>query len=338
MGNREGPIYVASAENSERHATKCMHHAQRSCSDARERTQAEVLPALRRVVTQQALIETRASLAGLTHVDPHAIAPSTVFMGIGMTTATDLSCGLPLDALGMLFSAEQVREAVQAREIRLLLADAHAIENGHDQTLVAEQCGAYERILTSVLRRLGWSHVRLQRARELHALDAYARIHAQVRRAAARHEHAYVTREVADIEYFARQGGGILKVGWALESHQASARDERAFDERFLRWVGPHVGFIYCKAGRALDDHRRKAAPYVVRDPSRRVCLRRDERVHEKLRRAELSVSISTLRGVRRHLRAITRSYKRLGHHAHGSVEDQTQRIITDLLGPELVA
>jgi len=300
---------------------------------------APVMPALKRVVTQQSLIDTRSSLIGLSQLGHHAAPPRSVFMGIGMTSGDELSRALPVDTLGMLFSAEHVREAAQASEITLLLADAHAMENGHDPLAVAERCAAYERTLRRVLNRLRWSHVRIVRARDVHALDAYARLHAQIRRAAPRHEHPYVTREIADIEYFSRTNGGIVKVGWAIEGRETSStRDERAFDQRFQRWVGSHVGFVYCKAGRTLDDQRRKAAPYVVRDPARRVCLAREERVHEKLRRAEAEVSVSTLRCVRRHLRAIARSYKQLVRPVRGSVEDQVQQLLFDVLGPEAAA
>lgn len=319
----------------------CLNTGRQANRRLRGLSQAAVLPELQRVVTQQSLIDTRASLAGLAHLRQrvHEPAPSTVFMGVGLTSASELSSALPIDVLGMLFSAEHVREAVQADEITLLLADTHAVENGHDPMAVAERCATYERTLRRVLTRLRWPHVSMVRARELHALDSYARLHAQVRRTAPRDEHPYVTREVADIEYFARASGGIVKVGWALECKgSACTRDERSFDERFQRWIGSHVGFVYCKAGRTLDDGRKKAAPYVARDPARRVCLTREERVHEKLHRAQAQVSVSTLRGVRRHLKAIARSYKQLVRPVRGSVEDQVQQVLFDLLGPEVAA
>ena len=297
-----------------------------------------VLPELRRVVTQQALMNTHASLAGIAHLGAHSPAPRTVFMGIGMTSATELSRALPLDVLGMLFSSEQVRAAVQARDIKLLLADAHALENGHPPNLIAQRCATYERVLQRIVTRLGWKHVQIVRATDLHVLDEYARLHTTVRRLAPRYEHPYVTREVADIAYFAKHCDGILKVGWAVTNRGRSLRDERAFDDCFRRWVGSHVGFVYCKAGRALDDRRIKAVPYVVSDPGRRVCLTADERVHDKMQRAAAEVSTSTMRAVRSHLKAIARGYKQLARPVRGSVEDQIQCVIWDLLGPEISA
>lgn len=295
---------------------------------------AAFLPALQRVVTQQPLFDSAASLAGLAHLNALAPAPRSVFLGIGLTSAGQLSRALPLDVLGMLFAAEQVRRAARARDIVLLLADAHALENGHEAPLVARCASVYEAGLLRVIERLCWSHVHVLRATTLHASDRHARLHALIKRRAPRDEHAYVTREVADIEYFAQKSGGLLKVGWALRgSAPRELRDERAFDQRYLRWLGGPVAFVYCKPGRVLDDKRSRAAPYLVRDPRRRVCLAHDEDVHEKLRCAAAQISRSSVRGVRRHLRAIARSYKQLIGPLDGPVEDQIQQLIRDLSG-----
>lgn len=314
-----------------------MHISDLSPPDSRW-SNAVILPPLRRLVTQQSLMNTRASLAGLSHLRACDPAPRCVFVGVGMSSARELSHALPLDVLSMLFASEQVRAAISAREIKLLLADAHALENGHPAALVSQRCATYESTLRRVLARLGWSHVEVLRASDLHAQDAHARLHAAIRRVAPSQEHSYVTRELADIEYFSRHYGGILKVGWALTSRGPGLRDEPLFDDRFRRWVGTHVGFVYCKAGRALDDRRMKSAPYVVSDISRRVCLSRSELVGEKLQRSAALISSSTLRAVRSHLKAITRSYKQLVGPMRGSVEEQTQRLIWELLGPEVSA
>jgi hypothetical protein len=297
------------------------------------------LASLQRVVTQQSLFDTDASLAGLAHIKTHGHAPRSVFLGIGMTSLDQLSCGLPLDVLGMLFAAEHVRWAARARDIVLLLADAHALDNGHTPRLVERCASAYEQALLRVLGRLGWSHMRVLRASELHALDGHVRVHKAIKRMAPPHEHPYITRELADIEYFARHCGGIVKVGWALRGSTLHAvRDERKFDDRFRRWVGGHVGFVYVKPGRVLDDRRIRAAPYLVSDPARRVCLAHDENVHEKLQRAASQMSTSTVLGVRRHLKAIARSYKQLIGPLRGPVEDQIQEVIRHLLSHEEAA
>lgn len=298
--------------------------------------QAAVLPHLVRLVTQQALFETRPSLAGIAHMPVHGPAPGTVFLGLGLCSHRALSLALPFDALGMLFAAEKARRAIGADQTIVLIADAHASCNGLDARAIARTAIAHEQVLGHILSRLGWHHVTVLRAGELHTVAAYTQLHEQVRRAAPSDAHPYVTREVTDIAYLSRVSGGILKVGWALHA-QAAGWDERAFDECFRRWVGGHVGFVYCKAGRTLDDRRCKTVPYLVRDPARRVCLAHGERVREKLERASAHASPSTLRGVRKHLKAITRCYKELVKPVSGTIEDQAQKVLVELLGSEAV-
>jgi hypothetical protein len=281
-------------------------------------------------VTQGSLFETRPSLRALQRAAPHAPTPRAVFVGLGLSSGRELTRALPIDALGMLLSAEHARRAARADSLLVLLADAHAVCNGLPAAQVAACVREHERVLRRVLKRLGWSHARLVRASDLHARDEYRRLHERIRRRAPAGTHAYVTREVADIEYYARDSGGLLKLGWALHAGEQPERDERSFDRRFEQWVGHHVRFAYCKAGRALDDRGKKAVPYFDRNPRRRVCLSPDERVEQKLSSAH--VSVCTLRGVRRHLKAITRSYRELVRPLCGTLEEQVQAMLDDLL------
>jgi hypothetical protein len=288
---------------------------------------------LEHTITQQGLIERGPSLQALRSLESRGHTPGAVFLGVGLASTTGLSRAMPFDVLGMLLVAEHVRRALRTRQIVLLLADAHAFSNALAPELVAERAQAYQRSLVDMLRALNWPHARVVRARDVHASDDYRRLHALVRRRAAGGEHPYVTQEIADIEYFDRICGGILKVGWV--SHRSSAgRDERYFDTRFRRWMGSHVGFVYTKAGRALDDRHRIEAPYVAIDPGRRICMNMEEDVAEKLARAKQRVSRETLRGVRNHLKAIARGYRQLAHPVSGPLEVQLQTIVRQLLCP----
>src|SRR5690606_26395895 len=122
-------------------------------------------------------------------------------------------------------------------------------------------------------------------------------------------EHAYVKLQIADCEYLHRQHRGIVKVGWSPDGRARGGEHE--FDRRFRAWLGDHVGFVYCKAGRVLDERRRKAPPYLATDPPRRICLEPDEDVPGKLGRVATEPIV---RGVRKHLRMLAYSAcKRLG-------------------------
>ena len=201
------------------------------------------------------------------------------------------------------------------------------------------QVRALARRWIDTLARLGDSvlpRLRVLRASQLHATPRYRDVLEEVRRRAPGGAHPYVLREVADIEHLRRELGGVLKVGWAICSCGDRGHDERFFDARHRAWVGSAVGFVYCKAGRALDDRRPRAAPYITTDPERRICLSPGEDVEAKLARASAlgHASASTVRGVRKQLKMIARAYRELGHPLRGPVEQRTQTIIDEMLVP----
>jgi hypothetical protein len=102
-----------------------------------------------------------------------------------------------------------------------------------------------------------------------------------------------------------------VKLGWALGGLNARpARDERFFDARHRDWVNSNVGFMYCPAGRTLDDKRPNAAPYLVIDPARRLLLSPDEPIEDKLA-AAAQTSERAKRAVRSHMRRIVAAYSR---------------------------
>lgn len=287
-----------------------------------------------RLVRQSPLLETGLSLEGLQRAQ-RPRPPAAIFVGVGLCTRARASRAVPFDVLGMLLPAERLRRAIGARELVVLVADSHALINDLDPF----QVRALARRWIDTLARLGDSvlpRLRVLRASQLHATPRYRDVLEEVRRRAPGGAHPYVLREVADIEHLRRELGGVLKVGWAICSCGDRGHDERFFDARHRAWVGSAVGFVYCKAGRALDDRRPRAAPYITTDPERRICLSPGEDVEAKLARASAlgHASASTVRGVRKQLKMIARAYRELGHPLRGPVEQRTQTIIDEMLVP----
>jgi hypothetical protein len=281
-------------------------------------------------VREQPLFATRPSLHALERAWQRH--PATVFTGIGVASGRMVSRALPLDTLGQLLAAEQVRRAIDAQQLIVLVADAHAIAHGAPPEQVCAQARETARQLRRIARvcKLGPTHV--VHGSELERDDDYRAALDHVRQHAPSERNEYVLRELADMAHFDSHGGGIVKVGWALQASPGGAeRDERMFDERFRRWLGREIGLLYCKPGRALDDQHPKMAPYLESEPARRICLQPGEDVHAKLERARARVSRSTLAGVRKHLRAITRTYGKLVRPLHGSLEARTEAILRDL-------
>lgn len=286
-------------------------------------------------IKQEGLVEYQLSVDGIRR-SSRVERPGAVFVGMGLCTSKEISAALPLDALGMVFPAVRVQRAVGARSVIVLIADEHARSNG---CFVAEEIDAIAAANEDALRRavsaFGLNAVKIVRASHFHSTPEYLAVLDEVDQRAPDSEHAYFRKEVADIEFLDRVCSGIVKVGWTISSSVNMERrhDEVAFDQRFRAWMGNHVSFIYCKAGRVLDERRPKASPYVATDAARRVCLRRGEDVRAKLSSAESLVPAPILKGVRNHLGAVVRSFCSVVEPMNGHVEDRAQQIIGRVFG-----
>lgn len=309
-------------------------HARSYAVLSRQRSDGEEqLARLRKLVQQHPLIETRPSQLALRDICHPPRGLDSVFIGIGLASGPHLSASLPLDALGMLLMGEQVRQVVGARELVVLVADTHARSNGIPTLDVLKKADEYAELLSRVQRRIGLHQMRIMLASDIHCQPDFQDIYLEIKRRAPLQDHDYFKREVADIEYFHRRSGGVVKVGWTMDrgGQGVTKRDERAFDRRFCRWVGRHVPFVYCKAGRVFDDQRRKASPYLTLDPQRRLCLNPDEDVRGKVQCARREVSVSTFRGVGRHLSAVTRTYGQVVAPVRGPLEQRVELMLQNL-------
>lgn len=288
-----------------------------------------LLEELGKLALQHPLLETKPSLEALAAARP-ASPRRAVFVGVGMCSRRGLSVSLPVDVLGLLAPAEEVRRALSAERLVVLVADAHAVTAGFPARRVSRR--AQEVVAT--LRRAGAAlrleHLEIWRASTLHAQASWRTALSFVRRRAPVSASPYFLQQSADVESMHRRFGGVVKVGWTLGGRRGEpqARDEEAFDRFYRAHVGDHVGFLYAKAGRVLDDHRRKAPPYVATDEQRRVCLAPDEDVAAKLARARASQTTATVEGARRYYRALCASFSRLTEPLAGPVEHRLQTLI----------
>jgi len=286
-------------------------------------------------IKQDGLIEYELSRAGIedsTRAEP----PSAVFLGLGLCTSKEISQALPFDALGMILPAERVRRSIGARSVIAMIADVHAASNSAFSVEAIEQiAAANEDTLRRIVSALGLSSVKVVRASDFHGTLEYQAVLKEVERRAPESPHTYFKKEIADIEFLNRVCNGIVKVGWTVSGSLDVERrhDEVAFDQRFRAWMGDHVSFMYCKAGRPLDERRPKASPYVTTDTSRRLSLLPGEDVHDKLKHAEAHASAQVVKGVRNHLGAIVRCFSAVVNSLSGTVEDRAQRIIDRIFG-----
>ncbi len=283
------------------------------------------------VIAQEPLFETRPSREALRLARPPG-RPRAVLVGIGLCTDSEVSESLPLDVLGMLLPAEALRKAVGGDVVVALIADQHALSNNLHAPRVRRRAEATAELLVRLRERLGLQALQPVLASSFHFSREYQALLDQVADRAPDEEHAYFKKEVADVEYMHLLFGSVLKVGWTISSAKAHRpkHDEVAFDRRFRAWMGNHITFAYTSAGRALDDEQPKASPYLAVDPQTRLCLEPDEDVYAKLAWAKAagSVSAQTIRGVRNHVKAVTRTYSQQIEPLKGPVEARVRRIL----------
>jgi hypothetical protein len=280
-------------------------------------------------VQQEGLIDTGSSLDGLRALT-RKTPPRAVFLGLGLCTRSQLAQALPIDVLGMLLPAECIRRAIGASTLIVLVADQHALENGFAPLGVERGVQRTIAALVRLRQRAGLTRMTILRASSFHDDERYQAVLAEVARRLPQRAHAYVERQIADVEYLDRLYGGILKVGWVRSGkHRGVRRDEVGFDRLARACFGAHVGFVYCKPGRALADHARKAPPYITVAPVRRICLDAGEDPAGKLADARAFASPETINGVRGHLRRLVYAYHKHVDVLSGGLEDRVAGIIT---------
>jgi hypothetical protein len=297
---------------------------------------------LRRIRTEP-LFDAPASLASLRNRLTRK--PESIFMGVGLCARDELSRAVPLDLLGMLLPAEILRKTVEARSVVVLIADAHALENGFDPQEVEARAAAVEAAVARARAACRLEHLEVLRASSFHPLASYRATLERMRARAHRSTHGYILRQFADLAFLDREVGPLLKVGWALRgSDPFRQRDERVWD-RGLRAAGEAVDFVYCKPGRTLADDAPRMPPYVVKRPEMRLCIDRPEDPLAKLERAMAEASRDTVSGFRRHLKRLVYTWSReVRPLPNGPIEERVAVILRQLTparpepveGPEL--
>jgi hypothetical protein len=283
------------------------------------------------VILQEPLIASRPSRTGFDRIRRTRVRPRTVFVGIGLCTPTALSRTLPIDVLGQLLPAEAIRRALGADRLRVLVADDHVDFDHFSPEAVRRRADTVVRSLIRIRARLGLDALEVARGSAVARDTDYQRVLREVEAEAGPHANRYAVRQTADVAYCEEQFGPIVKVGWVMSAHRhvGTNRDEAAFDRCVHAWSDARPAFVYVKAGRALDDQRKKAPPYIEVHPARRIRLHPQEQVHDKL--ATARVHRATLNGVKNQLRALTNTYARLVEPLRGTPADRAQLILRRL-------
>jgi hypothetical protein len=279
-------------------------------------------------VRQEPLVDYRLSSA---HLSPHEPSrrPRTVLVGVGLCSRTRLSPVLPIDVLGMLLPAESIHAAVGASTLIALVADSHAETNRFDPRAVAHTTNRVQSSLDRIRQSLVLPDLQVITASSFHRTSDYLELLAEVSTQVPG-QHPYVWQQIADVLYCERKWGPLLKIGWATGQHccRPTPHDELDFDLLTKRWTGNRVGFIYCVAGRTLDPHRPKSAPYLTVNPPSRICLDASEDVQAKLDAARERTDSPLLRSTLRYYRKLTYTFSRQITRLSGPLPARLQQMI----------
>lgn len=275
--------------------------------------------AIQTLVTRQELFarrlaEPRLDLEGLD-------ASESVWFGVGLSSG-EVSQGLPVDVLVLVYAQELLRRELGYATSRVLVADSNALGDGIAQLPVHRARARAERTLSSVIEALGFP-VQVLRASDFEGeADAIA--------SKVKAPNPYVAWQIGQTEVMRRRGAGV-KLGWALS---AVTHDELYFDRLYERTFGGAVSFVYATGGRTLNPRRPRACPYLCSVPEDRLLLHPDEDLREKLDAAPTPAA----RGYRRLLSKLARAHHRLTGERYQTPEELVQRLIDALPGTERTA
>ena len=269
---------------------------------------------LARFITQEPLVETNLSLAGISNI----LEVNALYFGVGLCNGVPmLSAGLPIDVLSMVLSGEQIDVPKH-----ILVADNHATTNGFDTHSVDQLAGQYQETLQRAIENLGFSGWQVARASKIDQTPTYMEL---LRAIEASHD--YIRRELADMRWFNREHDVNLKVGWALNGSKNS--DETSFDQEFQRQFGDPLGFIYVVPGRTFDPKRLRSAPYFCTNPEERILLQADEDVANKIASAQEQFGEPATRPYEKFLSQVIRLYdKTVERTERGPLAGRLQQVI----------
>ncbi|MBC8500937.1 MAG: hypothetical protein H8D38_04185 [DPANN group archaeon] len=282
---------------------------------------------LTKIVMQESLVEKKSTRISIEQANISEI--NNIYLGTGVSTATDLSVGTPFDVLSMILLAEKVRRATNNETIYHNIADTHALTNKFPAEKVQAATLTQKNNISRITKSLGLENYEVILSSEFHNLKDYADIVSRLEVEA----HEYVKYEVADIEFFRKTRNAGIKIGWAIKSDTQTKFDEVFFDKYYQQVFGNSIISIYSVSGKRLDDKAPNAAPYILteRELETRIQLSSNEDVEKKLANADCSPT--TLKMMKNHLKSITRLYQELIEQLEGNIEEKTNYIIQKITG-----
>lgn len=285
----------------------------------------------KKIIQNQALIEQAPSLESLNNLS-FENSKRSIYYGTGLTTPKEPAVGLPFDVLGMILTAEQLRQAGGFQKIIHHIADTHAKTNSFiNHQEVDTLAKKVKSTLTKVTKNLGIDSLTITMASDFDNTREYKNQLSFFKERSSLHD--YVIHEMADIEYYRTHHNLSMKLGWVIQGSETSiGSDERLFDREYIRIVTPQenkMSFIYTKPGRTFDLSRPKVSPYIQIPGENRLLLDKKENAPKKIKESIERTGDKNLGGALKHLTSIVRTYEKLYENlGRIPIEDKIQFII----------
>ena len=160
------------------------------------------------------------------------------YFGIGLSNKNGLTENLPFDSIGLILTAELVRERAELDKAIILIADEHAATVTNNIDLVNRIAKDRRDFVHRLLNRMDFYDFDIVLGSEIPRPEVQEF-----------NGNRYEKLQIGDIEFF-RQIGHRIKVGW---EHGTMDFDERHFDNMYVKIFGQVMSFVYTEPGRALD-------------------------------------------------------------------------------------
>lgn len=232
-----------------------------------------------------------------------------LFLGIGIVTSQHIATGVPIDILGMIFSAELLRRKLNSQKVFVFLADQHALTNEHlDKKLIKIQAAKTLHILSKLIINFDLQHFHLVQCTMLNFVPSIKEIFAQLPDI----ENQYLKHEIADILWLKKFHNVKFKLGWSMSKQsQVEGHDERFFDQTIQQFQSD-VSFLHLKPGRTFDENRPRVSPYISLTGEKRILLEPKENATKKLATFKQDCPKPVFVATTRHLSQIVRLHDQL--------------------------
>lgn len=217
---------------------------------------------------------------------------SAIFVGIGISTTKSSSAAVPFDILMLLLLSEKVRRILNWNRCIILVADTTARHNQFmSESLMESVAGRVVTLLQRAVSSLGLENVfKIVRISSFHCDSSFQQILDETYRGIGIREnwtkavHGYAAEQLAIVEFMRRHWSVRLKISWIVdEKTPSTGYDERFFDALYRDVYSSQLSFVYTAPGRTFDPSSARVCPYIATSEQRRILVRENEPVEQKL-------------------------------------------------------